>query len=444
MNVTKELSCFVVDTGFKDLPKEVTEQSKVCFLDWFGAALGGSLEPLSSILQELIYELGGREQATVLGKGKKTSLLNAALINGAMSHALDYDDTHADTLIHPSAPLIPAILAVAEYRHLSGKDMISAFILGFEAETRIGLAMGPSHYTMGWHATSTFGRFGAAAGAGKLMGLTKEEMACAFGIAATQSGGLRQVFGSMCKPLHPGKAAMDGILSVLLAKKGFTAPKNILEGASGFSEVFSKDYDLSIVTSGLGETYQVLNDTFKPHASCLLTHPTIDALIELKNKHNLSTEEIAGIDCEVTPLCLDAAGKPEPQTPLDAKFSVYFCAASAVQAGKAGQHMFTNDRVLDARIIDLQKKVTATANPKFKETEAKVSIRTYDDGKYESHITAPRGDPRNPLSRRELENKFTGLALKVLPGDKVSRIIDRIHTLDKMDDVNELIELCIV
>ena len=442
MNVTEVLSGFVKNTDFKDLPEEVVEQSKNCLLDWLGVALGGSTQSLSSILYEFIDEVGGKEQATILGKGNKTSLLNAALINGAMSHVLDFDDTHADTLIHPSAPLIPAILAIAEYKHLSGKDVISAYVLGYEVETRIGMAMGPSHYVSGWHATSTFGRFGAAAGAGKLLGLTTEEMAHAFGLAATQAGGLRQVFGTMGKPFHPGKAAMDGIMSVLLARKGFTCSPNILEGASGFSELFSTDYDLDIITTGLGETFQVMKNTFKPHASCLLTHPVIDALIGLKKEFNLKAEDIAEIDCKVSRLCLDAAGKPDPQTPLDAKFSIYFCAALALQDGKAGEDSFTDDKVLAPEITKLRKKVRATVSPNIKETEAGVFVKTRDNRKYEKHITTPKGDPRNPLKREELEEKFKGLASWVISENKVGMIIEKIRGLDRIEDINELIGVC--
>ncbi|MFH1626061.1 MAG: MmgE/PrpD family protein [Pseudomonadota bacterium] len=432
----------MANTNFEDLPPEVIEQSKKCFLDWTGVALGGSTQLVSSILNEFIVEIGGKEQGTVLGKGYKTSVVNAALINGAMSHALDYDDTHAKTLIHPSAPLIPAILALAEYKNLGGKETILAYVLGFEVETRIGMAMGSYHYASGWHATSTFGRFGAAAASGKLLSLTPGEMAYAFGIAATQAGGLRQVFGTMCKPLHPGKAAMDGILSALLAKKGFTCSPNILEGACGFSETFSKDYDLSIITNGLGETYQILQDTFKPYASCLLTHPTIDAIIELRERYDLEAEEVAAINCELSPFCLDAAGKLDPQNALEGKFSIYFCAALALHDGTAGEDRFTDDKIRCPKIIDLKKKVRASVNPDLRETEARVSIRTRDGRRYEKHVTTPKGDPRNPLSREELEEKFMRLASKVVSTDKSRRIVEKIGVLEKLDNINELIELC--
>ena len=267
MNLTEKLSRFVVQFRIEDIPEEVIEASKKCFLDWVGVAIGGMKDHSVKIVVNLLKEMGGKKQASVLGYGFKTTLLNAALINGMMSHVLDYDDAHSGSRSHPSSPLIPALLSISEYRKLTGRDLVTAFVLGFEVGTRIGLALGKTYYERGWHATSILGRFGSAVGVGKLLRLNPKQLACAMGLAATQTGGLRRVFGTMGKPFHAGKASMDGMLSALLASRGFHAPEDILDGKSNFLEMFSEGYDPNPITQGLGKDYEVLKDSFKPYAA---------------------------------------------------------------------------------------------------------------------------------------------------------------------------------
>jgi len=442
MQVTEKLARFAVETSYRSFPKLVVHQAKRCFLDLLGVALGGSRQPLTNILVKVAKDFGGRPQATVLGHGFKTSIMNAAFINGAMAHALDYDDTHVGSIGHPSAPVIPAVLAVAEWKGLSGKSALEAFILGFEVETRIGVGMGPKHYERGWHATSTFGRFGAAVAAGKLLGLSLEEMKQAMGLAGTQAGGLRLVFGTMTKPFHPGKSAFDGVLSAILAQRGFTCAPNILEGKKGFVEALGEDSKLEPMVENLGRKYEVLNNTFKPHAACLLTHPTIDAIIDLRSKYNLQPEDVEEIQCDVAHFCLDSAGQVEPKTGLAGKFSTYYCAALALAEGAAGEDMFTDRKVLDPKMVALRKKVKARINPEFKDTEARVTITTRDDKKYSAYVDRPKGDPRNPPTDQELENKFRSLAAFVLPKRRIDSLVKIIWNLEKVDNIRQVIRLC--
>jgi len=224
MEITKALSEYIVKLKFSDLPKDVVEGAKLCFLDWLGVTLSGSKEPLTNILATVAEEQGGKPQATLIGRKKKASLLQAALINGAASHALDFDDVHLGMMGHPSAPVFPAILALGEWKKVSGEQFISAFIAGFEAECRVSSIVYPEHYLCGWHATGTLGHFGAAAACANLIGLTPSQTVYALGIAGTQASGIKQVFGTMCKPFHAGKAAMNGLLSALLAEKGLLPP----------------------------------------------------------------------------------------------------------------------------------------------------------------------------------------------------------------------------
>jgi len=442
MQVTEKLARFAVETSYRSFPKPVIHQAKRCFLDLLGVALGGSKQPLGNILVKLAKDFGGKPQATVLGYGLKTNVMNAALVNGAIAHALDYDDTHIYSIGHPSAPVIPAILAVAEWKGLSGKSALEAFILGFEVETRIGLGLGPKHYDRGWHKTSTYGRFGAAVAAGKLLGLSLEQMKQAMGLAGTQAAGLRLVFGTMTKPFHPGKCAFDGVLSAILAQRGFTCATNIIEGKKGFVEVLGDHSKLEPMVKNLGKRYEVLRDTFKPYAACLLTHPAIDAIIEMRNKYDLRPEDVGEIQCDVARFCLDSAGQVEPRTGLSGKFSTYYCAALALAEGVAGEDMFTDRKVLDPKMVALRKKVKARVVPRFKNTEARVTITTKAGKKYSAYVDRPKGDPRNPPTDQELEDKFRSLAAFVLPQRKIESLVKTIWSLEKLPNMRQLVRLC--
>jgi 2-methylcitrate dehydratase PrpD len=442
MQVTEKLARYAVETSYRSFPKPVVHQAKRCFLDLLGTTLGGSRQPLGNILVRVARDFDGKPQATILGHGLKTSVMNAALVNGAMAHALDYDDTHVGSMGHPSAPVIPAALAVAEWKGLSGKSALEAFILGYEVETRIGMGMGFKHYERGWHITATYGRFGAAVAAGKLLGLSLDQMKQAMGLAGTQAAGLRLVFGTMTKPFHPGKSAFDGVLSAILAQRGFTCAPNILEGKKGYVEVLGDHSKLEPMVKDLGRKYEVLKNTFKPYAACLLTHPTINAIIDMRNEHHLRPEDVENIQCDVARLCLDSAGQVEPRTGLAGKFSTYYCAALALTEGVAGEDMFTDRKVLDPRMVALRKKVTARIVPRFTDTEAKVTITTKGGKKYSAYVDRPKGDPRNPPTDRELEDKFRSLAAFVLPPRRIDSLVKTIWSLEKLPNIRQLIRLC--
>ena len=441
MNTTAKLVSFVQETSYRDFSREVIHQAKRCFLDLIGVALGGARQPVVQILIKTLRETGGRPQATVLAHGFKTSLLNAALINGAMAHALDFDDTHIGSIIHPSAPVVPAVLALGERLKSTGKSALEAFVIGFEVETRIGLGLGSRHYNRGWHTTSTCGRFGAAVATGKLLGLSSLQMSRAMGLAATQASGLRLAFGTMTKPFHPGKSAFDGLLSALLAKKDFTCPSNMLEGAKGFAEALGDDdTKLNRMAKDLGGKYEILNNTFKPYAACLLTHPTIDGVFELKNRYHLKADDVDELSCEVARFCLDAAGQKEPKTGLAGKFSIYYCAALPLIEEAAGEDKFTDKKVQSSQMVALRKKVRARVNPALKDTEARVTIATKDGKKYSAFINKPKGDPRNPPTDSELENKFRSLAVNILPQRKIDALIEMIWNLDKVKNLGRLLQ----
>jgi len=277
-----------------------------------------------------------------------------------------------------------------------------------------------------------------------LLGVTSFSTAgVAWGLAATQASGLRLAFGTMTKPFHPGKSAFDGLLSALLAQKDFTCAPNMLEGPKGFAEALGDDdTNLNRMVKNLGKKYEILNNTFKPYAACLLTHPTIDGVFELKKRYNLKAREVDEISCEIARFCLDAAGQKEPKTGLAGKFSIYYCAALPLFEATVGEDMFTAEKVQSPQIAALQKKVKVRVNPSLKDTEARVTITSQDGGKYSVFIDKPKGDPRNPPTDSELENKFRSLAGNILPQRKIDALVEMIWNLEKVKNLRELIRLC--
>lgn len=443
MNISKEIGHYVCNTSYNELSKEVVEQAKRCIIDWFGVAIGGSREAVTKILIDYVEMIGGNPQATIIGSGLKTNVINAALVNGAMSHVLDYDDTHEASLVHPSSPLVPSILAVAELKKATGKDLITAYVLGYNVEVNIGAAIQPYTINNGWHPTSVFGRLGAAAGVGKIMKLQEKEIAHALGIAATQSAGLRKVFGSMCKPFHPGKAAADGILSCLLANNGFTSSDYIFEGDIGFLGIFSaKHLSSKTLKIDFNLTFEINNNCFKPYAACLLTHPIIEAGCMIRKKINNKTNNIKNIICQVSPLAMNAAGIVSPKTGLEGKFSLYYCIALSLLKGNANQSQFTDDQVNSAQVKYIMNKVDIKSNPNLGITEAYVDVLINDGTVYEQKVNKPKGYPDNPMTDKEIKHKFTDLAAPYMGTDKANLLLRTLEKLEKIKDVSKIMEIC--
>ena len=439
------LVSFISRTRFDDIPAHVVQLAKRSVTDWWGVTLGGTTHDVASILLETIRDLGGNRQATILGTDFKTSVYNAALVNGAMSHVLDYDDTHLGALMHPSAPLISAILAYGEWKKKGGRDFLLSFLMGFEAETRISVAMGAPHYDRGWHSTSTMGRFGAASGVGKMIGLPREEMAQALGLAGTQASGIRRVFGTMTKSFHPGKAAADGLLAAVLARNGYTAPADILEGDGGLGVCFSPDFNAARGLEGLGERYMIEGISIKPYASCLYTHPVIDGVIRIRNREHILPDDVATLTCEVSKFCHNAACVPEPLTTgLEGKFSTSFCAALALLEGRAGEDLFTSAKVADPVIRSLMEKITIKKDDGLSDAEAAVTVRLRDGREIIERINGPLGDPDHPLTGAQVEDKFRSLVGPFFETTKIDSMLDRLRHIEDMENIGDLLPFSVI
>jgi 2-methylcitrate dehydratase PrpD len=418
----------------EDLPSAVRVEACRTLLNWAGCAVGGSRHETVDITVRALAPFAGPAQASVLGRRERVDILHAALINGISSHVLDFDDTHLKTVIHPAGPVAPAILALAEIRPMSGRDFLHALVLGAEVECRIGNAVYPAHYDRGWHITGTTGVFGAAAACGKVLGLSEQQMRWALGLAATQPVGLREMFGTMTKSFHPGRAAQNGLTAALLAKENFTSSDSGLEAKSGWAHVLSTSCDYAQITQGLGDHYEILLNTYKPFACGVVLHPSIDACLQLRAAHQLTPAAIDRVELKVHPLVLELTGKKTPQTGLEGKFSVYFAAAVAIATGAAGVKQFTDEWVRDPAVVALRDRVVATVDSSIGEAQARALITMTDGRRLETFVEHAIGSVERPLTDRDLDAKVTDLCDGILPSGQIAQLIDACRTIERQPE----------
>jgi 2-methylcitrate dehydratase PrpD len=437
-DVTRHLAEYVVASKPGDIPHLVNKEATRTLLNWVGCAVGGSRHETVDIAIGALAPFAGPAQATILGRKERMDVLNAALVNGIASHIFDYDDTHLRTVIHPAGPVASAILALSEYKPVSGADFLHALVLGVEVECRIGNAVYPAHYDAGWHITGTTGVFGSAAAVGKLLGLNNQQMTWALGIAATQPVGLKEMFGTMTKSFHPGRAAQNGLTAAMLASRNFTSSEQAIEAKAGWANVLSTARDYSEITKMLGQTYEISLNTYKPFACGIVIHPAIDACIQLRNQYNLAASQIERIDLRVHPLVLELTGKKTPQTGLEGKFSVYYASAIAIVEGAAGEKQFSDTLVRDPAIVALRDRVTATVDPSVGEAQVKIAITLKNGMRLEKSIDKVIGSIENPMSDAALDVKFLDLANGVLPQPQARKLLELCWTAEKLPSAGEI------
>ena len=438
MEVTRTLARFVIEHDARTVPDNVRHEAARSFLNWVGCAVGACRHETVERALAALKPFSGAAQATVLGRGDRLDVMTAALMNGITSHTFDFDDTHLKTVIHPSGPVASAILALAERTPVGGADFLHAFILGVEVECRIGSAVYPEHYDVGWHITGTAGVFGAAAAAGRLLKLDEQQMVWALGIAATQASGLREMFGTMCKPFHPGNAARNGLLAALLAQRDFTSSHQAIEAKRGFANVLSTAFKPQEITQRLGETWEIAQNTYKPFACGIVIHPIIDACIQLRNAHGLEAGDIEAIEARVHPLVLELTGKKTPQVGLEGKFSVYHSAAVAIMHGAAGEAEYGDDVVRDPQVGALRDRVSATVDKSMHEDQTRVTIRLKSGKAVETFVEHAIGSLKRPMSDGDLEAKFRALAKGTLGDSQSDRLIRLCWDVGKLDDAGEV------
>jgi len=437
--VTQALAHHIATLRYDDLPADVIAIAKHCVLDWVAVTVQGAREPLVTILAEQVAAEGGNECATLIGRGRGASPRQAALVNGAASHALDYDDINIRMMGHPTAAILPAALALAESRGASGRDLIAAFVAGYETECEIGEIVSPSHYARGFHATGTVGTFGAAAACAHLCRLDGSAVATALGIAGTQAAGLKSMFGTMCKPLHAGKAGESGLLAAEVAARGFSSRTDVLECANGFVGTHADGgRPLHQFSSGGGK-YHIVDNLFKYHACCHQTHAAIEALRALQTKYGVSCSDVVKVtlrhDAGADAICNIA----RPSTGLEIKFSLRMIAALAL----AGIDTSVVDSFSDANATDpglqaLRDKVEVAFARDWPLTRSEVTVQLADGRVLEgSHDS---GTPERDLGRQQMRllAKFRSLVGQVFGVDQTDSIAADILSLERQADLKRL------
>ena len=437
-HVTHILALYIVTAKYDDLPENVRKEGVRTLLNWVGVAIGGSRHQTVDIAASALAPFSGPHQASLFGRHERFDIMNAAFINGVSSHIFDYDDTHLKTIIHPAGPVASAILALSEMQPVSGKDFLNALVLGVETECRIGNAVYPNHYDVGWHITGTAGVFGAAAAAGKLLGLNEQQMVWALGLAASQPVGLRESFGSMNKSFNPGRAASNGIFAAILAAKNYTSSDGMIEAKRGWANTISTKQDYKEITEGLGTRYEAALNTYKPFACGIVLHPAIDAAIQLRAEPKFSVDQVKRIELKVHPLVLELTGKKTPQQGLEGKFSIYHAVAIALIEGAGGEKQFTDRAVRDPSVIELRGKVVPIIDPSVKPAQVEMAIELNDGRVLRKRIEHAIGSLEKPMSNADLERKFADLAEGILPGPQIAKVMELCWKVEGLADAGEI------
>jgi len=441
--LSRALASYSSSLHFDDIPEEVRTVVKHCVLDWLGVTLAGSREDAGRIVREEALDQGGAPQATLIGDGARTSIAQAALVNGTASHALDYDDVQFTFFGHPTVTVLPAVLALAERDGRNGRDLMTAFVAGVEVGCRVGQYVTDAHYARGHHATGTLGTFSAAAATARMLGLDAGTCATALGIAATQAAALKSMFGTMCKPLHAGKAAANGQYAALLAKRGFSSRRDGIECGQGFADTQSPVVDPEGALEGFGERFHTRDILFKYHAACYGTHASIEALTRLRNAHTIDHRSVDKVEIRVPTRNLKVCNIQEPRTGLEAKFSLRLVSAMALAGKSTSDIVGFDDRVCtDRDIVRLRDTTRVVGDDELARGASEVLVcmdggvvyREFDDVSVPSRNLDEQG--------RRLEDKFVTLASPVIGDGKARELVDLVRKLEQLESMDELVQRC--
>ncbi len=455
VSLTKDIGQFVAKASFADLTPEVLEPAKKAFMDCLGVTIAGSLEDVGKIIRDFVKETGGNPVSTVIGGGFRTSPALAALANGTMAHAMDYDDGGAARIpIHPSVSILPVALALGDSQGASGKDMLLAYILGVEIETKMTTVVPMSHFTRGWHPTATLGTLGATAAAAKLLKLKAPQIEMAMGIAASLAGGLRLNFGTMTKPLHAGNSAKNGIIAATLAKKGFTSAPDVLETSVGFLEVFCNKGEYSLNEDGipLGKPFHIAKPGLglKKYPSCRGTHQAISALSDILKIHKIAPQAVEIIECDYfnTGDGDEHLSRPYAQTPEEGKFSIEHCLGVLLMDGEVGLTQFTPDRLLDPAVQEMRLKVKLhprkdllPEKDRAGNLAARVTVKLKNGKSLSSFFCQGKAEMGIEWPWEDIIKKFDQCASTALPRNKIDTLINFVRNLEKVEKATQITDL---
>lgn len=440
--ITRTLAEFVSTHPSRGWSDSVEHEAHRTFMNWLGCAVGAARHETAEAALAAISALEPAPQATVLGRKERVDVASAALVNGITSHTFDFDDTHLKTIIHPAGPVASALLALAEQTGASGRQLIDSLVLGIDVSCRIGNLMYPDHYDRGWHITGSTGALGAAAGCARLLGLDVQKTQMALGIAASQPIGMREQFGTMTKPFHPGGAARAGLMAALLARSGFTASPKAIEAPRGMVQTISTKCDWHEATDELGQRFEIAFNTYKPFACGIVIHPSIDACTQLRAK-GVTPEDVERIELKVHALVLELTGKKTPADGLQAKFSVYHGCAAGLTFGRAGETEFSDEIVNRPDMVALRSKIVATIDDSIDEASADVTAILKDGRRVHVYVEHAIGSLQNPMTDAQLEAKFHALSDAVLGTEATSRLIESCWKTADQKDLRSLTALAV-
>jgi 2-methylcitrate dehydratase PrpD len=447
VTLAQEIARHVVQLDLSQVPREVIEKAKYCILDGIGCGLYGLEFEATKIVLQLAQEWNGLPEASVIGTGKKVLSGVAAKVNGIAVHVADFDDSSFDFRGHPTAVVLPSVLALCEKKSKSGKELLLSYILGVEVGGKLGKTMGWSHYAAGWHGTGTIGTIASAAASAKALGLNEAKTSHALAIAASGAAGLRENFGTMVKSLHAGQASAAGVLAALLAERGFEGSLTAFEGKSGFWKVYSGESEFGRWVEELKKPHSLMGVMIKRYPSCAATHPALDGLEDLRREHSFSWEDIEELRCLIPPLNLSVLIYPRPLNGLEAKFSLPYCVSAFLVHGKLDLSHFEKEALNDQRVRNLMERVIVVPDDSLGEliktkellapTELQVRLKNQT---FSRRMLEAKGGASQPLPNMEIVEKFRVCAGRILSAEKVDKAIGMISSLESIRHIGALTE----
>ncbi|MEX0604136.1 MAG: MmgE/PrpD family protein [Marinobacter sp.] len=435
------LAQFLVSSRLEEMPDVLIHEAKRSILNGFATAFAGCNDAVMDRLITTLSEFSGRPLASITGRKERFDVLTAAFLNAVSTNVFDFDDTHPNTIIHPTAPVSPALFALGEYQTFSGRSLLEAFILGVEVECRIGNAISPGHYKRGWHITSSCGVFGAAAAAGKILGLDAERMVWALGNASAQASGLVETLGSMAKSVGVGNAARNGLAAALMANDGVEGPNRPLEGERGFLKVTSESPNFAAVVENLGNHWELSKNTYKPYPCGVVLNPVIEACLEVAKTPGFDVSQVRNVTISGYSLLRERADRPMVETGREAQVSAQHAAAVCLLYKSASLNEFSDEAVHRKDVLWLRKKVDVIVDEAAVAGAAHVVVQCADDTILEAKVTHARGDAERPLSDKDIEDKFRDLIVYGRSGLDPEPVIDAIWRLDQIEDVSDIMVL---
>jgi 2-methylcitrate dehydratase PrpD len=447
--ITAQVATFIEKTRISEMPGPVVQKAKQLVTDLLGVATAGSREKAARIIQGFIEEQNARGSATIIGTDQRSHPAASSLANGISGHVLDYDDVSEPMYGHPTVAVLPACLALGEELDVSGKDLLESYIIGLEVTVKLSYGMNPAHYEHGWHSTCTLGSMGAAAAAAKLLGLTGEQLRTALALAASQAGGLQQNFGTMIKPFHAGRASENGVLAALLAQRGWTGDQNILEAPLGFFHLFCGPghYDAERCVNSLGKPFEIDRPgiILKKYPSCAFSHPAIDAALIITQDPHYDVSKLERVEGRIHSLADQILIHRNPQTGLEAKFSMEACVALALLDGRVNTKSFTDRRLANKDFKEILRRVqrVVTASDKkgprgFGPAEVRVLLKGGDI--MEARVEKAKGNAENPMTEEEIREKYLDCCSDVLSQRSIEKSLSLLQDLDGLDGIRPLMD----